>query len=64
MNDTGPCCENCRFWHENRCRRYPPQIYTEEDCSFVAFPLTSKYEWCGEWDANTLTKLYIEKTYE
>lgn len=68
MNETVMSCENCRFFLNKRCHRYPPQLWcsTEQDnCSYsTAFPEVEKDDWCGEWRSNALSRYFVEKTYE
>ena len=39
-----PICENCRFFGDDECYRYPPvREYGES-----IFPVTRSWWWCGE----------------
>jgi hypothetical protein len=51
-------CETCKFQRDNRCRRYPPQIYIqtmrdgyqntwEQETS--DWPMVGDKGWCGEY---------------
>ena len=47
-------CENCAFYEENKCRRYPPhavsESYAEDYLSSVFFfPDVEEDDWCGEF---------------
>lgn len=60
-----PSCRTCKFWdfHSEKdkdksgiCRRHPPIPVTgreendhKRELSFVTWPLTKPYDWCGEW---------------
>jgi hypothetical protein len=60
MNETsGERCGNCRFWHEEQCRRRAPihinalmpWYDTEDGADYEAiWPETAENEWCGEWE--------------
>lgn len=53
-------CDGCRFWTEGAgdprvanggtCRRHAPQ----PGQSGVRWPITSGYDWCGEWLAKVV----------
>jgi hypothetical protein len=66
--DSQPTCDSCRFWDETfdgdgLCRRHAPRAMPErmlmdqnEDVNrFVAFPLTTASDWCGEHITATAT---------
>jgi hypothetical protein len=49
-------CKTCRFWHvefddndTNKCRRFPPTIFTDHGKLYNFFPRTVYDDWCGEW---------------
>jgi hypothetical protein len=42
-------CVNCKFYREEECRRYPPQLYFDGQYDCRAFPIVSKNFWCGEY---------------
>lgn len=55
MTDEKECCVNCRFWdfiakssNSGRCRRYPPQFWSEGEESGASFVGTEGSDWCGE----------------
>ena len=54
MIENERCCQNCRFYYEGDCRRFPPQVGCEPNSEysssvFYAFPNVRKEEWCGEF---------------
>jgi hypothetical protein len=53
---NGQACENCRFWVQDRCRRYPPN-------PGQAQPVSGRLDWCGEWQAKPLEPKPGPKTY-
>jgi hypothetical protein len=54
-------CETCQYFlpDDTRtdavgiCRRFPPQVYADEDANEVraTFPTVAKESWCGEFKA-------------
>ena len=57
------CCGECIYWQENPqneglCRRYAPRPATMQESKYqyenftACFPLTIKYDWCGEAEWN------------
>ena len=53
-------CEQCKFWKKmspdcGQCRRYAPRIIIDEDIVLDNvgwdWALTTKYDWCGEFQA-------------
>jgi hypothetical protein len=53
MIENERCCQKCRFYEPERgeCRRYPPQIWSDNDCFYENFPKVLVSEWCGEFQA-------------
>lgn len=56
------CCENCKFFEDGKCHRYPPAMaggqLREENENGIreietwekgSFPGVFEEEWCGEW---------------
>lgn len=49
------CCKNCKFWDDpyqegyGRCKRYPPQFWSEGGSHGSDFICVSEKEWCGEF---------------
>ncbi len=51
----GTRCENCAFYEDRLCHRYPPTVYSEPDpvttCSTLySFPRVDPDDWCGEFE--------------
>ena len=48
-------CENCSFYKDGLCKRYPPKFVLEynniqgRNQTIVAYPNVHKEDWCGEW---------------
>lgn len=45
-------CENCRYYNEGECRRFPPQIWETTETGGSNFPRIDKKGWCGEFFPN------------
>lgn len=51
------CCENCRYWKDGMCQRYPPVVTpdVQGDAADIwtnhqmLYPETLKDNWCGEF---------------
>lgn len=50
------CCETCQYWNSQQgtiltaeCHRYPPVVITSGPNVWTGWPLSKKFEWCGEW---------------
>ena len=45
----------CRFWTprpddtEGACHRYPPILFLDDQVYVYAWPPTTAYDWCGEF---------------
>ena len=53
------CCETCRFYEAEKCRRFPPTVIATVDSGWTTAvcPNTLKEGWCGEWKANSASLL-------
>jgi hypothetical protein len=49
LNENERCCGNCRFYQGRECRRYPPQVWADEENLSSCFPTVKATEWCGEY---------------
>lgn len=49
MPEIKPKCENCEFYDEGKCTRFPPMIWGHEGVGFTAFPNVLKEHWCLEY---------------
>lgn len=52
-------CEDCIFYSDEFCHRYPPTIMTMMDSDdqvhpAIGFPNVAPDDWCGEFKADTL----------
>lgn len=58
LDERDACCLNCLFWQRSdvsnygRCRRYPPQFWSEGEDSGAAQVGTCDQDWCGEYQPN------------
>lgn len=41
-------CALCRFYHNKRCRRFPPTVWGD-GLHLQAWPRLEEANWCGEW---------------
>lgn len=58
---TDECCEICKFYMDNECHRFPPQIYVDQDGASSTFPLVRRQEWCGEFKLQIIDSFQKQK---
>lgn len=47
-----PKCQDCMYFEEKyeQCRRFPPQVWTNEIQIKESFPSVELDDWCGEFN--------------
>lgn len=54
-------CENCQYYKQHidsncgQCRRFPPVPVWHYNRIETDYPITHKYEWCGEFKEKKVT---------
>lgn len=49
-------CENCIYFINNRCHRFPPSYAGGDNYPRYEFPIVYKNDFCGEFKANNKNK--------
>lgn len=49
-------CENCIYFNNNRCHRFPPSYAGGDNYPKYEFPIVYKNDFCGEFKINNKNK--------
>lgn len=60
MSEKIEQCDNCKYFHSGKCRRYPPQVFlvgeTGNTKPMQYFPEVNHDEYCGEFKYKSLVE--------